>query len=173
MITIDISEEMYKKLQKLAISFVEKTPEDVLTRVVRFYEANTPNEGDSNHEEVKINAFVNEPQPSGIHRNSHTKRPRTKYQELEKEGSLSQGQTLNLHDYQGNRIPNEMATYENGELRVNGRLDSFSNHARERLAANGIRTKAARGPKHWANEEGLTVESMWNDFLERNPGFSY
>jgi hypothetical protein len=85
---------------------------------------------------------------------------------LRQEGSLRDGQKLQLIDYQGKRVPKISAIISGSELIYVGQRYSMSNLAQQLLSQAGFKSNAVRGPAHWVTDDGKTVKDLWQQYLD-------
>lgn len=161
---IYVDNEVYARIQQLAIPFVDKVENDALRR----------------HFGLNHNGAKQTPRTGGEgtelprRDKKRSRGPKIHYGVLDKEQSLIQGQDLHLCDGQGRRVGNEKAQYAgNGRLRYVGRQYSLSALSEQLLAKHGHVLTRRRGPLYWCNEDGITVEKLWSSYLVRHPNFSY
>jgi hypothetical protein len=149
MVSIEIDDELYAYLSKQAIAFVDKTPNDVLKRLLKIHKTPVQTPKSSN---------------SLIRKKS----PKTNISYLMNAGLLVDGQNLFLSDYQGNRIKNISAKVNNGLLHYNGKGYSMSDLARILLKNNGFQSDSVRGPLFWYTESGKSVKELWDIYLRNH-----
>jgi len=150
MVTIEIDEELYAFLTNQAIAFVDKTPNDVLRRLLKINKepAQTPRRFEPNKR--------------------RRKKPKTNLSDLVSAGLLNNGQELFLHDYQGNKINGHRTVLSNGFLLYNGQTYSMSDLARSLLKENGFQSDSVRGPIFWYTENGKSIKELWDIFLKNH-----
>jgi len=98
----------------------------------------------------------------------HGKAPRTDVAVLVREGYLTNGQSVHLRDYKGNRVPNCSATISGRGLNFNGEHFSLSALA-QRLLAETFEFKSGfvQGPARWFTDSEQSILDFWNQYLER------
>jgi hypothetical protein len=143
MMKIEIDEEVYAALKGRAIPFEDKTPNDVLRRLLGFAKA-----------------------ASG--KVSLTRTPRVDLPKLVEAGLLKEGQVLHLKDFQGRRVPDSEATIHQGALRKDGIIYSMSKLAKDLFQQIGYTSKTVPGPVYWYTEDNVSIKSLWDDYLEKN-----
>lgn len=149
MVNIEIDEEVYSFLTHQAIAFVEKTPNDVLKRL------------------LNVNKPAVEPKNnSGVSR--RRKKPKTNLSDLVSAGFLVNGQELFLHDYHGKKIEGNEAKLLNGFLEFNSKSYSMSDLAQILLKENGFKSDSVRGPLFWYTENGKSIKELWDVFLNNH-----
>jgi hypothetical protein len=97
---------------------------------------------------------------------NRTKAPKTDLRELIRAGFVREGETLYLVDYQGKRVPNISATVSGPMLEYHGTLSSMSSLAETLLKDIGFRSNSVRGPSHWVNANGQSMQTVWAQLLE-------
>lgn len=150
MISVEIDDEVYSLLTNQAIAFVEKTPNDVLRRLLK----------------------ISKPKFQPIHQsggnNRGRKKPKTNLSDLINAGLLVDGQELFLHDYQGNKLNGNKAKLFNGFLLYNAKSYSMSDLAQILLKENGFKSDSVRGPIFWYTENGKSIKDLWDVFLKNH-----
>jgi len=150
MISIDIDDEVYSLLTNQAIAFVEKTPNDVLKRL------------------LKITKSTGQPIDQREGKIRGRKKPKTNLSDLVSAGLLVNGQELFLHDYQGNKLNGNKAKLFNGFLLYNAKSYSMSDLAQILLKENGFKSDSVRGPIFWYTENGKSIKDLWDVFLKNH-----
>ncbi len=150
MVTIEIDEELYSFLTNQSIAFVDKTPNDVLKRLLKI---------------SKSPVRTDKPITPTIRRR---KKPKTNLSDLVNSGLLSNGQELFLHDYQGNKLNGYKSKLMNGFLLYNGQSFSMSDLAKILLKENGFQSDSVRGPIFWFTENGKNIKELWDTFLKNH-----
>lgn len=150
MVTIEIDDELYSFLTNQAIAFVDKTPNDVLKRLLKIGKSSVRND-----------------QPI-IHTIRRRKKPKANLLDLVNAGLLRNEQDLFLHDYQGNKLNGYKAKLMNGSLLYNGQSFSMSKLAEILLKENGFKSNSVRGPIFWFTENGKSIQELWDIFLKNH-----
>ena len=150
MVTIAIDDELYSFLTNQAIAFVDKTPNDVLKRLLKIGKST-----------VRPDRIIH---PTMRRR----KKPKTNLADLVNTGLLKNGQELFLHDYQGNNINGYKAKLSNGFLLYDEQSFSMSDLARMLLKQNGFQSDSVRGPIFWYTENGQSIKELWDIFLKNH-----
>ena len=160
---IFVDNEVFACIQKIAIPFVDKDPNSALRRYFGLKENGTQDQHSSGNE-VGIRKRISR----------RSRKPKIFYRELEREQTLINGQTLYLCDGPGRRIADESGQYASGgKIRYEGKLYAPSTLARELLVKHGHGDTERRGPLHWCNENNTKLMALWQEYLSRNPNFSY
>ncbi len=159
---IEIDDEVFDFLEKSARPFLEVTPNLVLRRLLGLPAASpSPDLPISSGSNVRATPFI-------VDSTAHLRRkkaPKANLKEIVRAGLIQDGQTLQLVDYQGNRIDQYEAVVAGGMLKFNGEHFTMSNLAKELLKQVGYESDNVRGPAHWANAEGVTIKEIWETIL--------
>ncbi len=146
---IEIDDEVFAYLQSKAVPFVEN-PNLTLRRLF----------GLNGKKGVSIPK-----QPTATLRK---KQPKANLPTLVQSGLLESGQTLYLHDYQGNIIQGHEASISGKHLLYNNKQQSMSELAKLLLKKEGFSSNSVRGPAHWHNSDGISIKELWSQYLTRN-----
>lgn len=153
--TIEIDDEVYGYLQSNAIPYIE-TPNATLRRLL--FDEKTIST-DSNNQSKKV-------KPRSDSNQSRKRQPNTDLQKLSQFDLIQEGQTLYLHDYQGNRVNGYEAIVSGKKLKTEGELFSMSELAKECLQKEGFNSDSVRGPAHWYNSDGVSMKDLWSQYLK-------
>ena len=151
--SIEIDNDVYSFLEAKVQGF-DDTPNFVLRRLLGIKTASS--------EEASSRPPV--PIPSKLKR-KRGKAPKTNLRDLVRVGSLSEGQTLYMHDYQGNKINGVQAQIRGNSLEYNGRFYSMSKLVREVMNKRGYGSNSFRGPQFWYTAQGKCIKDMWDEYL--------
>ena len=151
--SIEIDNDVYSFLEAKVQGF-DDTPNFVLRRLLGITTA--PSEEASSRPPVPI--------PSKQKR-KRGKAPKTNLRELVRIGSLSEGQTLYMHDYQCIRISGAEAEVRGNNLEYNGKLYSMSALTRDIMKKQGYGSNSYRGPQFWYTAQGECIKDMWDEYL--------
>ena len=143
--TIEIDDEVFAYLQKVAIPFVETMPYMTIRRL------------------FKLNGEVTSPHDAKMEKGR--KQPKTSLPDLVRCNVLKEGQPLFLRDYQKKRIEGYEATISGKELLWKGEPLSMSDLAKKGLKDAGFSSNSVRGPAHWYNSDGNSVKELWDLYL--------
>jgi hypothetical protein len=94
------------------------------------------------------------------------KAPKTNLRDLVRIGSLSEGQVLFMHDYQGNKINGVQAAVRGNDLEYKGNIYSMSALTREVMKKQGYDSDSYRGPQFWYTVQGKSVKELWDEYLK-------
>ncbi len=151
---IEIDDEVFAYLQSKAVPFVE-TPNLTLRRLFSL-------DGKPAKSEEPFSELV----PTQKIRRVRKKQPKTELPKLVQAGLLQEGQTLFLHDYQGNKISGYDSTISGKNLLWNNELFAMSELAKEFLKKEGFSSESVRGPAHWFNADGISIKELWKQYLK-------
>lgn len=87
--------------------------------------------------------------------------------ELVAKRHIKANERLYLVDFAGQRVGNESAHVDGGDLVYKGQRYSMSALADELLSKVGYTPGATRGPLHWATERGQTIMQLWSKVLAK------
>ncbi|MFB1485873.1 MULTISPECIES: hypothetical protein [unclassified Thiocapsa] len=149
---IEIDDEVYGYLQNQARAFVD-TPNLTLRRLFQL-EKTPPNSAPSTPSQQK---------PRG-------KLPKASLQALKSSGLLHDGQSLFLVNYQGNKLAQYRAVIAGSSLKWHGQIYSMSDLAQELLKKEGYSSTSVRGPAHWCTEDGISIKTLWQQYLSNSSG---
>lgn len=148
--TIPVDNEVFEYLEKKVRGFND-SPNSVLRREFKLPEISPGIERANGHLPRKIAI--------------HGKRQKASLRQLVEIGSLREGQSLHMRDYQGKAISGAEATVEGDRLRQNGRIDSMSSLAAKHLKKAGYQGSSVRGPSFWFTSKGRSVTELWDEYL--------
>lgn len=94
------------------------------------------------------------------------KAPKTNLRDLVRVGSLSEGQVLFMHDYQGNKINAVEASIRGNDLEYKGNIYSMSALSKEVMKKQGYDSDSYRGPQFWYTGHGKSVKELWDEYLK-------
>lgn len=151
---IEIDDEVFAYLQSKAVPFVE-TPNLTLRRLFSL-------DGKPAKSEEPSSQIVQAQRIGRVRK----KQPKADLPKLGQAGLLQEGQTLYLHDYQGEKIPGYDSTISGKNLLWNNELFSMSKLAKECLKKEGFSSESIRGPAHWFNADGISVKELWEQYLK-------
>jgi hypothetical protein len=146
---IDIDDEVFAYLQGQARAFVD-TPNLTLRRLFEL-DRSAPK------------PVIAKPSLQKIRK----KQPKASLQALISSGLLTDGQPVFLVDYQDNRLPQHRAVVSGSSLKWHGQTYSMSDLAQELLKKEGYSSSAVRGPAHWCTEDGVTIKTLWQQYLNK------
>jgi hypothetical protein len=152
--TIEIDEEIYAYLQKMAIPYEDKTPNDTIRRLFGFDKKAIPQRP------------IPLPQERS-HNIQGRKIRKASLIELVNAGFLEEGQKLHLGDYREREIPDSEATVHKGGLLREGQKYSMSKLAEKLLKKQGYGSDSVRGPAHWFTGENVSVKKLWENYLQK------
>lgn len=169
---IEIDDSVLTYLQNNAIPFVD-TPNSTLRRLLRIdvpkqdglSQLETGNSPKPLVDIEKLKAEICD-EFGSYDGKARTKQQKANLQELTKAGSIKPNEKLYLVDYKGIKVPGYEATVSGNLLVWNGQHYSMSHLARELFKKLGYTSDAVRGPVHWCNSSGVTVSSLWKEFLK-------
>lgn len=101
-------------------------------------------------------------------RKTRRKQPKANLRTLVSSGRLADGQALFLVDYQDNTLSQHRAVVSGASLKWRGQLYSMSDLARELLQKEGYSSNSVRGPAHWCTEQGVTIKTLWQQYLNNS-----
>jgi hypothetical protein len=152
-VQIAVDDQVFAELQRRAVVYVDKEPNDTLRRIL----------GLSAPAAAAPAAVAQGPARRAV----SVPRPAARTQKVQLSalvaaGVLTRGQVLDCVDYSGNPIPGGRAEVGTGNKLVrHGRRVSMSALAIELLRQAGHAVDVARGPAHWRTAEGKTVLELW------------
>ena len=144
---IDIDDEVFAYLQGQARAFVD-TPNLTLRRLFQL-EKPVPKPAKAQQSAQKI----------------RKKQPKANLPALISSGLLKEGQSLFLVDYQEHRLAQHRAVVSDSSLKWHGQSYAMSILARDLLKKEGFSSNSVRGPAHWCTEDGVTIKSLWQEYL--------
>jgi hypothetical protein len=154
---IVVDEQVYAELQRRALAYVEKEPNDTLRRLLGL--------GGSTPVASTSRPVAAAPGPRRGRREQ-----KVQLSALVAAGLLRRGERLIALDYAGQPIPGAEAEVGTGNKLVrNGRRYSMSALAVELLRQAGHDVDVARGPAHWRTAEGKTVLALWRGMKRATP----
>lgn len=161
---ISIDNEVFLFLQKQAIPFEETTPNMVLRRLLKLDSIESKSQ--SKYKKMSLNnavdLMVEESTALTIQKK---KRPKTNCKILIRGGYLSEGEKLFFQDYKEN-IHNDISAILHGtKLVYNDEEYSLSLLAAKCFKDIGYSDTAVRGPAHWVNNKGESIQSIWEQYL--------
>jgi hypothetical protein len=147
---IEVDEEVYTYLQNKAIPYVETNPNLTLRRLFNlngemYLETGIPN---------KTSMFSK-------------KRKKTSLSILISDGSLDEGQTVDLVDYRGKILSGYRAQISGNSLLFEGRAYSMSKLAEICLKKEGYNSNSVQGPARWYTSDGRSIFEIWKNYLKR------
>ena len=155
MVQIAVDDQVYAELQRRALAYVEKEPNDTLRRLLGL-DAPAPV------------AAPPRPVAASVGPRRGRREQKVQLSALVAAGLLRRGERLTCLDYVGQPIPGGDAEVGTGNKVVRyGRRYSMSGLAVELLRGAGHTVEVARGPAHWRTAEGKTVLELWRG-LKRN-----
>jgi hypothetical protein len=80
---------------------------------------------------------------------------------------ISDGQTLSLYDYRGQKLNGCDATVSGDQLTWAGQRYSMSGLAADLLKKHGYTSDSVQGPKHWRTESGDSIFDLWTRHLRQ------
>jgi hypothetical protein len=149
-VEIAVDDQVFAELQRRAVVYVDKDPNDTLRRVLGLTApaAAAPTTGPTRR-------AVSPPRAA-------KREQKVQLSALVAAGVLKRGQVLECVDYSGNPIPGGRAEVGTGNKLVrDGRRASMSALAIELLRRAGHQVDVARGPAHWRTADGKTVLELW------------
>lgn len=152
--TIQVDDEVYQTLEGLVQGFGD-TPNTVLRRVL----------GVSPRGARPVDGRA-APKPRGMSGGGKRgKAPKANLRDLVRIGSLAEGQTLYMHDYQGARLEGVSARIHGNDLEYKGNRLSMSALTRKIMRDLGYQSDSYRGPQFWYTDEGKSVKELWEEYL--------
>lgn len=148
--TIQVDDDVYRSLEAHAQGFSD-SPNAVLRRVL-----GVGPKAERSSAKLAVRAI----------RSRRGKAPKTNLRDLVRVGSLSEGQKLFMHDYQGNRIDGVQANVSGNSLEFEGELLSMSALTRNVMQRQGYQSDSYRGPHFWFTAEGKSVRELWDEYLK-------
>jgi len=147
---IEIDEDVFSYLQKNAIPYIDRQPNDTLRRLFGLNKARG----------AVANAGFEELRPFG------RKRPKTKLSELTAAGILKEGQKLILHDHRSNPVSGIEAFVRGDMLEWKGATYSMTALAKKHLREIcHYQSPEFQGPRHWYTESKECVFDLWKKYL--------
>lgn len=153
--TIEVDDEVYSTLESKVQGFGD-TPNFVLRRLLGI--RSTPSTATAPGSQPTVPKA-----PAQKHKRG--KAPKTNLRDLVRVGSLSEGQMLFMHDYQGNKINGVQATVRGNDLEYKGNIYSMSALTREVMKKQGYDSDSYRGPQFWYTAQGKSVKELWDEYL--------
>jgi hypothetical protein len=150
-VQISVDDVVYAEIQRRAVPFVDKEPNDTLRRVLGI---DTP-----------VPALTAAPARTVTPRRGQREQ-KVQLSALVAAGLLVRGERLACVDYGGQPVPGGVAEVGTGnKLVMNGRHYSMSGLALELLRQAGHTVEVARGPAHWRTAGGKTVLTLWKEHV--------
>ncbi|MGE0116090.1 MAG: hypothetical protein AB7T07_14560 [Steroidobacteraceae bacterium] len=152
--SIEVDDEVYKLLEGKVQSFGD-SPNLVLKRLLGI--------------ELPATALPTPQSPlsrSPVRKHKRGKAPKTNLRDLIRVGSLSEGQVLFMHDYQGNKISGVQAIIRGNDLEYKGNMYSMSALALKHMKSQGYDSNSYRGPQFWYTAQGKSVKELWDEYLK-------
>ena len=157
---IEIDEEVYAALKDKAIPFEDKTPNDVIRRLLGFDDAPAP-------------LLIKSPPQRVPRKVADRRKPKADLNELVNAGVLKEGQILHLRNYQRVKFPDSEATIHQGALLRDEITNSMSNLALKLFEEKGgYKPNSVSGPVYWYTEDNISIKNLWDEYLEKN-GWNY
>jgi len=149
--TIEVDVDVYKFLESKVQGFGD-TPNSVLRRFLG----------------VSSGVAVGAPSTPRVTspRKHRGKAPKTNLRDLVRVGSLTEGQVLFFHDYQGNKINGVQALIRGNDLEYKGNTYSMSALACNLMKGQGYQSDSYRGPQFWFTAQGRSVKELWDEYLK-------
>ncbi len=151
--SIEVDEDVYSTLEGKVLGFGD-TPNFVLRRLLGIGPPSTA--PTARPPAVKA--------PAQTHKRG--KAPKTNLRDLVRVGSMSEGQVLFMHDYQGNKINGAQASVRGNDLEYKGSIYSMSALTREFMKKQGYDSDSYRGPQFWYTAQGKSVKDLWDKYLK-------
>jgi hypothetical protein len=152
---IAIDDQVFAEIQRRAIVYVDKEPNDTLRRLLGL--------------DAKPTAVTAARTGAPAARRGRREQ-KVQLSALVASGLLTRGETLTCVDYSGKPIPKGTADVGTGNKLVrHGRRASMSALAIELLREAGHLVEVARGPAHWRTAEGKTVLELWRALKRTTP----
>ena len=147
---IAIDEDVFSYLEKNAIPYTDRQPNDTLRRLFGLNRAKG----------VSADAKAEGLRPF------RGKRPKTRLSELIAAGTLKEGQKLILYDHRGNPVPGIEAFVRGDMLEWKGATYSMSALAKKCLREIcHYQSPEFQGPRHWYTESKECVFDLWKKYL--------
>ncbi|WPL19823.1 hypothetical protein Thiowin_04968 [Thiorhodovibrio winogradskyi] len=146
---IEIDDEVFGYLQSQARAFVD-TPNLTLRRLFQLEK--------------------NPPKPAVVapsQQKTRKKLPKANLLALISSGLLQDGQSVFLVDYQDNKLTQYRAVIAGSSLKWHGQTYSMSDLAQELLKKEGYSSTSVRGPTHWCTDDGITIKTLWQQYLSK------
>lgn len=152
--SIEVDDEVYSTLESKVQGFGD-TPNFVLRRLLGIGPAT-------------ITALASRPSvpKAPTQKRKRGKAPKTNLRDLVRVGSLSEGQMLFMHDYQGSKINGVQAAVHGNDLEYKGHIYSMSALTREVMKKQGYDSDSYRGPQFWYTAQGKSVKELWDEYLK-------
>jgi Restriction Enzyme Adenine Methylase Associated len=148
---IAVDDQVFAELQRRAVVYVDKEPNDTLRRVLGL--------------EGPAAGPAQRPPSPAVPRRPVRREQKVQLSALVAAGLLKRGERLVCVDYSGQPIASGGAEVGTGNKLVrNGRRYSMSALAIELLRQAGHAVEVARGPAHWRTAEGKTVLELWRSW---------
>ena len=148
---IDVDDEVFRALEERVTGFGD-TPNQVIRRVLKLDESKPQRPSTPKRRDVR----------------RISKGPKTNLKDLIVDGSLSEGQTLFLHDYKGNSINGLEAIIRGNQLEYDGEFLSLSALTKKLMKEQGYQSDSYRGPQFWCTSGGRSVKELWDEYLKLN-----
>jgi hypothetical protein len=148
---IVVDDQVYGELQRRAVPFVDKEPNDTLRRVLGLDGAGPA-------------LVAPRSAPGGGTARRGQREQKVQLSALLAAGLMQRGERLQCLDYAGQSIPGAVAEVGTGnKLVMHGTRYSMSGLAVQLLRKAGHAVEVARGPAHWRTEGGKTVLELWRE----------
>lgn len=155
MVQIAIDDQVFAEIQRRAVVYVDKEPNDTLRRLLGL--------------DAKPTAPIATRTATPTARRGRREQ-KVQLSALVAAGLLKRGETLTCVDYSGQPIATGTAEVGTGNKLVrHGRRSSMSALAIELLRHAGHLVDVARGPAHWRTAEGKTVLELWRALKRTTP----
>jgi hypothetical protein len=171
-----IDDDVYRELERRAIPYVDRDPNDTLRRLLglppRPRENSTvgpPTPATTATQAVAPSPAVERPRASapvvarGMRETSRRRKEKVRLSDLVAGGQLTRGEPLVCVDYAGAPI-GEATVDTGGKLLRGGAHHSMSGLALDLFAAAGQPVTAVRGPAHWLRKsDGRSILDLWDE----------
>lgn len=154
---IKIDAEVFEFLQRQARPFVD-TPNSTLRRILKLDKVIPHSDGPEAQDHD-----LSELLEAGA--GTRRKALKTDLKELIRSGLVKEGQMLYLVDYQGRRVPDMQANIAGQLLAYQGQFFSMSSLAEGLLKKVGFKSNSVRGPAHWVNGDGVSMQTLWAQLM--------
>ena len=153
--TIQIDDDVYRALEARVRGF-EDTPNDVLRLILG------PKTQPSSTQKTAKSTDTGASRKRG-------KAPKADLRALVRAGFLTEGETLFMHDYQGNRLNGIQAKIRDNKLEFEGQRLSMSDLTKQEMQRRGYKSNSYRGPQFWYTNRGKSVKELWDEYLQTAP----
>jgi hypothetical protein len=158
-VTIEVDEQVYAELQRRALAFVEREPNETLRRLLGV--------GASPGAVVPPVPGAARPAAGAPGPRRGRREQKVQLSALVAAGLLKRGEWVACVDFAGEPIPGGEAEVGTGnKLVMQGRRYSMSGLAIELLRKAGHAVDVARGPVHWRTAGGKTVLTLWREMQD-------